>query len=491
MANFLQVLDKIDETQPASGISPFGDRISAELSPKVAIKATYGLIDIDTETFNATGGGVSVSNSEFLCQSGTSVGGYGTIWSRRPIVYVPGVGCEARITARFSAGASGYLQLAGLFSGADGMMFVQRDGNFGVMHRYGGSFAIRRLTLTVASGGTETITLIVDDVEYTLAVAASATVEEAAHDLAAAMEADSGFNARWYVNHIDDGIVIMYRGVGPHTGTYSIASTGTLAGSFTTLSTGVTPTEDITYQEDWNQDVAEWLDPTKGNLYRVEFAYLGYGPLNYYIMHPDTKRWKLVHQVEWPNAQTRTNLGNPSMRVGWAAASVGGSGTNVTVHGGSAMAALQGNGHITRPRHTAIGNKSSISTETSVISIKVRREFGGRACLGIVVPHITVATDSTKGMIFRMYLNPTVAGDTVHEYIHQTDSITIYDTAGTTVSGGELVYATPVGPSGRADLSTEDLGILLNPGDELVVTAAVTSGAASGAFVTVVGEEIR
>ena len=464
----------------------FGNSVNTELDPIIAIKAVYGLLD-DVETFESTGGSVTVSDSNFVCQSGTSAGGYGTLWSKKPIVYIPGIGVEARLGSRFTTGIADSTQLCGLFSAADGMFFGYNGAAFGVMHRYNGEFEIRTITITAVSGGAETVTVTLNTVPYALSVGASATVQEAAHDIEAQLTA-SAANSLWYFQHIDDTVVCLFRGVGEKAGTYSVASTGTLAGTIARTNAGAAATEDWTAQTSWNKDTATWLDVTKGNFYKVEYCY-AVGQLNYYIMQPSTKQFVLVHQINWPNTKTTTNFGNPSLRVGWASASLGSSGTNLTVAGASAMAALQGKTSLSKRSFAAVGNNANVSTETQILSVKVRREFAGKSCLAIVIPSLNVATDSTKGMIFKVYKNATVAGDTVHNYIDDTNSICIYDTAGTTVSGGTIIDAIVVGPSGSRLLTADDLGTFLVAGDELTITGTVSSGAASGGFVTIKTDE--
>lgn len=470
----------------AESRSSFGDALSADINPIITIKAVYGILD-DVETFTASGGSATASNREFVVQSGTSVGGYGTIWSAQPVIYKAGLGCEARFTARFTAGIADSTQLAGLFSSADGMFFGYNGADFGVMHRYGGEFEVRTLTITAAATGA-TVAVTLNGVQYDVVVAASATVQEAAHDLEVALLASSA-NDSWFIQHIEDTIVFMFRGTGEKNGAYSISGDATLAGSFASTNAGASPTENWTTQANWDFNPS-WLDTTKGNLYKVEFAYLGYGPLNYYIMDPNSKKWVLVHQIDWPNNNTTPNFGNPSLRVGWASASLGSSGTNLTVAGASGMVALQGRTNDLNRRFSAYGANTTISTEEAILLVEVRREFNGRACQAVVLPSVDVATDSQKGMVFRIYKNPSVAGDTLETLIDQAESVCFYDTAGTTVTGGRLERTIVVGPNGSRFISSKDLGFALFAGDRIVVTGEVTTGAQSGGFVTINTEEI-
>ena len=461
--------------------SPFGDVVGTDLHPYISLKGTYGLTD-DHQVLTGFGGSASVVDAEYVLESGTTLYGYANVWSRQPIVYRAGIGCEARVTGRFSTPLALSQQLCGLYSAADGMFAGYNGTRFGVMHRYGGEFHIVTLTVTVAASGAETATLTLNGTAYTFAVTAGTTAHNA-HEVEAGIAAGAA-GTYWYAQHIGSTVKIVFKGAGAKSGAYTLTSTGTLAGTFATVNTGVAPTENWYYQEDWSNDKGGWFNAAKGNLFRFEFAYLGYGPLKWYIFHQDLLTWILVHTVKWSNYNVGTNFGNPSLRVGWAVGSVGSSGTNVVMRGASGMAALQGKDSSPDRIFSAIANNASVSTETQILSVKVRYDFGSRFSNCIVLPSLNVATDSTKGMIFRVYLNTTVAGTTTHDYIDVNQSVCIYDTAGTTVSGGRILGAYVVGPSGSRAVSASDLGIVLAAGDELTITGQVTSGAASGGFVT-------
>ena len=468
--------------------SPFGDQMVAQLKQIISLKATYGILD-DTNTFSATGGSVTATGGEFICQTGTSVGGYGVLWSRQPVVYIPGFGCEARFTARFTTGVASSIQAAGLFSAVDGMFFGYDGTSFGIMHRHHGAIEVRTLTVTAGSGGAATVTVTLNGTAYTASITAG-TAAQNAHEVEQGLNAGAAANL-WYIQHIGDTVIFVSKDAGARSGTYSVTvSAGTFAGSIAQNKAGASPTETWTARASWNVDTCSWIDPTKGNIYRVEFAYLGYGPLKYYVFNPTTYRWVLCHVVAWPNNNTGTNLGNPSMRVGWLSASLG-STTNLTVAGASAMAGLQGNAN-KRESFGAYGTATGVTTETQILSLQVRREFGDRACVAVVVPEIlTIATDSTKGAVFRLLLNPSVSGTTAHAYIDESNSVCTYDTAGTTISGGRLLGVYSVGPSGRATISLDSVSNALVSGDELVIAAQVTSGAGSEMTASIVWSEIK
>lgn len=479
-------LSYIPEIRPS--LSAFGDSLTTELRPLVTLKATYGILD-ECQTFSATGGSATAANSEFLCQTGTSVGGYGVIWSRRPVVYVPGVGAEARVTARFTTPIASSLQLAGFFSAIDGMFFGYNGTSFGVMHRHHGAIEIRTLTVTAGSGGAETVTVTLNGTAYTAAITAGSTAQNA-HEVEIGLNAGAAANL-WYIYHVGATVVFVSKDAGAKAGAFSVSvSAGTFTGTIAQNKAGASPTEDWTAQASWNVDTCSWLDKTKGNLFKMEFAYLGYGPLKFSVFNPSTGVFEVCHIVHWENSNAQTNLSNPSLRVGWVAASMGSSGTNLTVAGASAMAGLQGKADRVHA-FGSYGVATGITTESQVLSVYVRREFGDRAMNGVIIPKIlSISTDSTKGAVFRVFKNATVSGTTTHTYVDETESACTYDTGGTTVSGGRLIGVYSVGPSGRATIDLDSVNNLLVAGDELVITAQVTSGAASEMTASLTWEEI-
>jgi len=456
--------------------SAFGDSISVELNPVVSVSAVYGVRD-NLEQFSATGGSITTTNSEFVLQTGTGVGGYGVLWSKRPMVYIPGVGAECRVTGRFTAPVANSLQAVGMFSAVNGMFFGYNGTSFGVMHRHDGDFEIRRLTINTASTAAATATVTLNGTAYTASVTnASAAIN--AHEIAAGLRAGAA-GALWSIQSVGSAVVFMFKGDGPKNGTYSLSvSSGALAGTFTQDTAGVTKTEDWTAQDDWNVDKCAWLDTTKGNIFKLEYAYLGYGPLKFSVFDPATRDFVLAHVVDWTNANTQPNFNNPSMRVGWVSASLG-STTNLTVAGASGMLALQGRGGAWRPfGHSGV--KSGITTETALISLQSRYYFNNRSNAGLThIKSISVSTDSTKGGIFRVYKNATIGGNPLWNYEQQSESVMLVDSAGTTVSGVPALATYVVGPNGSSTINLEELDIDLVAGDKFTITAERVSGSAA------------
>lgn len=476
----------IPEVKPDT--SAYGDTLVSELKPYVTVKATYGLLD-EVSSFTLNNGTTSSVSEEFTCQTGTTSGGYASILSKQPIVYVPGVGAEARVTARFSTPVSNSIQGAGFFNATDGMFFGYMNTGFAVVHRHHGLVGVYTLTITTPSSTSVSCTITLAGVNYSVPVT-SGTAQSNAHEIATGLVGLPGINDVWFIQHVDNTVIFTAKTDGLKSGTYScIPASGALVGNISVNSAGLAATEDVFLQSEWNVDTCSWLDPTKGNIYKFEYGYLGYGILKFSVFNPTTRRFVLCHVVNWTNGKTKPNFGNPSFRVGWVAGSRG-STTNLVVKGASAMAGLQGNGSRTRSFGT-FGVVSGVGTETQVLTLQSRREFGNRANLGVIIPKVlTVATDSGKGAVFKLYLNPNVGGTTVHQYVNKDQSIATYDTAGTTVTNGRILGSYSVGPSGRAVIDLGLINNLLAPGDQFVVSAGITSGSVSEMSASITWDEL-
>jgi hypothetical protein len=60
--------------------------------------------------------------------------------------------------------------------------------------------------------------------------------------------------------------------------------------------------------------VPESLDPTKDNLYRVRFGWLGAAPIFFEVMSPDGE-WVIFHIIKHPNTVAATSINNPELPI--------------------------------------------------------------------------------------------------------------------------------------------------------------------------------
>lgn len=465
----------------------FGDLSVAQEEPIEQVLFTYGIGD-KTETFLDTGGTVTFSDSLVNCNTTTSLGSYAVARTKRALIYRPGEGAGIKITAVFNTGVASSLQLAGLFSATDALCFGYNGTSFGILHRYGGALEIQELQITAAASGSETATVTLDGTGYSIPVT-SGTVNHNAYEIGEYLIANQ---SAWKVEVVGDTVVLLAQSVGDKTGTFSISSTGTCAGTFTEVQAGAANTEDWTAQTSFNRDTVSWLDPQKGNVYKIVFQYLGFGNITFFVEDPDTGAFKLVHMIEYANSSTTPSMQNPSLKGGYALASLG-STTAMTLSGSSLELFIQGRIVKREEAHAYANTKSVTTAKTNIFSIRNRNTFDSVPNLAELKPlTLTATSESSKTTILEVYKNATIDGEPDFSYLNDTLQIAEVDTAGTTYTStdGKLLTASAISNTGfTPTVDFEKLKGVILPGDTLSIVAYVTGGAASDVTVTLTWEE--
>jgi len=473
-------------------LTAFGEVLTAHLTPVIQIDAVYGLIDTDVETFSASGGTASATNSLFNCLTSTTVGSYAVIRSRRLIEYRAGIGCKYRFTSMFSAGVANSIQFAGAFNVNNGLFFGYNGATFGITRRIPGKCQIVRLTITNGTNGNAVASVTLNGVLFTVNTTGVLSINQFAEQIA-----ELGTFTGWAssVSPQSNAATITFIQNTPAvaSGAYTFSSTATGAGTLATIQTGVANDDTTGFipQSSWNLDVCDGtnsssnpsgilLNPQKLNVYQITLAYLGAGTILFQIMDPEG-HFEYVHQIEYPNANTTTNQQNPSYKVGWIAASLG-STTALSVSGGSGAGFSEGEVVSRRsPRAYLIENYNIAAANTNYIAFALRNrgEFSTIINLRQMRPilfNIGVETGS-RVVAVKIYLNPTITGETIWQYTDSTRSCMEYATPANTVtqSGGSLVIAFNAGGSQTINMQELDLRIIA--GDTIVFVVSSTSGA--------------
>lgn len=472
-------------------ISAFGQVLTTEPTPVVQISNQYQIDPAnrsDLETFTATGGSADNSGNLFRCQTGTSAGGYGVIRSKESLIYRAGEGVEATLTAAFTTGIATSLQFAGAFSLTETLAFGYDGADFGVIYSHNGEAEVQTIQVTGAAGGSESATVTIDGDAFTANLTAT-TVQGNAFEIARDGAADATVGAKWRFEQVDDKVIAIARSVGNKTGTMSFSSS-TATATIAETTAGALKTDGHVAQADWNVNTAPFssFDPTELNIYRIVYGYLGISNINFSVYNPDTGRFVLVHRIALASSQSTTSMGAPDLKVGWTAASLGSSGTNLTVVGASAEAAVQGKEAPNDGSFAADNTVASVSTTlTNILTIKNRIVYGVRFNLGKMLPiSASLDNDHNKGAIVEIRSNATLGGVPNYQYEDESNSVALVDKAATTVTGGTLLDAFTVAAGGDTTVDLAKLNDVINPEDTLTVAAKTISGtstAMTGAIV--------
>jgi len=245
-------------------------------------------------------------------------------------------------------------------------------------------------------------------------------------------------------------------------------------------------TEYFTPQSAWTIDVCDGsgsvmnpsnilLDQTKGNVYQIQFQWLGFGSIKYFIEKPSSGDFTLVHVDEYSNNHTRPSVHNPTLPLHLHAENTTNN-TDITLQCSSMGAFVEGEEAFLGPTN-AFENTKGVNTETSIFSLSGKTSYGGQVNLvEAIVQMLSVGNETNKNAIFRIWEDCTLGGSPSYQDINTNNSIVQVDTSGTTVSGGKLVYAVVVGKDSGEGFNLKELDIRLRPGHTLTFTCSTVGG---------------
>lgn len=330
--------------------------------------------------------------------------------------------------------------------------------------------------------------VVLNGVTYTINLTnAGGNVNFTALETCNRLKALPAFNVLWNCYSVDDTIVFTAIGVGPRNGSYSITSTS-VAATITTKTVG-TPLQDVyVYEEDFDRkDILQTLDLTKGNVFQIRFSWLGFSDIEFFVLDPLRHRMELFHRMKITNTLTEPSIYIPHLPFQSFIASAG-SATAMSLKLASfAMFTEAVIPPAFFPRFARQNTKNiNNSTETVLLAIAVRYSHNGLVNQSrIFIDRLTLATESSKTTVFRIYKNPaTLGADTTSDYpnwqyIDLNDSATLIDTNANTFTGGEQIDETLLSPgtSGEKNYSRGEL--VLNRGEVLIVTGLFGTGTQS------------
>lgn len=475
----------------------FGEVVVATPTPRVQIDAIYGLLATDVETLTASGGAATAPSGIFRCTTGTSVGGYGVVRSRRIGRYRPGQGMRIRFTARFPSAATALsFVMAGAFNAEDGLFVGYSGATFGVLRRVAGATHIARLTITTGAGGVETVTVTLNGVAFATVTAGALSTTALAEALAESATTYTGWTS--IVSPTSNGATVTWIQQNPAVcgGAFTLSSTGTAAGTFATVQAGAANDNSTGFvaKSAWNVDRLDGsngqynpsgmtLDVTKLNVWQFLIPYLGAGTIWLQVMTPNGEI-ATVHRFEYPNSATIPSFRNPTLRVGWVSASLG-STTDLTIEGASAAAFSDGPLVSARdPFSVRNASFSAGTTEYVALAIRCRGEFGGVLNQREILPNTIIVGNETGNrlVLYRVVLNPTISGTVNWGYVDQAQSAVEYATPSSVAAtggreiGGDLV-------SDRSEFAASQLDIRMEPGDVLAICVSTVSLTATCAVI--------
>lgn len=473
---------------------PFGSVHVENLYSVFQIDGVYGINAVQVRTTTSGTGQATSANNLLTCSTGATSGSYAAIQSRKRLRYRAGQGSLARFTAIFSSPVASSYLLAGIGSAESGFYFGYNGTSFGVLHVTGGVREIQTLTVTTASTSTQNYQVFINGTSHNVTATNNSSTIKTAYEIS------QGTYPGWTAAQVGSTVVFVSNDAGDKTGSFSIAQSGAgtpAAGSFVETKAGVSSTDTWVAQSSWNGDTLDGsggsgnlsgfsLNPQKGNLFQIEMAYLGYGPIRMRVCTTSSTRtqasWVTVHTFKFPNTRTLTNVSQPSFPVTLTAYSAG-STTDISVSAASLAGFREGTSTMTGPRQTYWGTSTAVSTGSYYAIKTIRNDitFKGRANQSVVnLLSFGAAHDDATPVTFFLIKNATLVG-TPNFTSHSTSSCTSVDSAATTctISNNEqIIFTLPLGQSSNGLFAFSD-EVTLQPGETLTIAAQTVTGTAT------------
>lgn len=263
-------------------------------------------------------------------------------------------------------------------------------------------------------------------------------------------------------------------------------------------------------QSTWNEDLMNGaggannksgmnLVPTNGNVFSITYQYLGFGSIKFYIENSYNGQFVLVHEIKYTNSYTTPSISQPSLSLLWKAENTSNN-TNIVVKAASGALFVEGDRRLLGPSHGLDHNKSTITTQTNVITLRNATSYNGKSNRAHIRLRTISFASNTGGAgngitTLKITRNATLGGSPSYTTINGTtadsgvtitsgNSITSYDTAGTTVTGGIVMFNSIIGVGNNAFEDLSDLDLFAYPGDTITFSITSTQSVTAGVGIT-------
>lgn len=468
----------------------FGEIQISESTPIIQIAYPYNL-NTDLNVVRDNIGTSSVVDNLAQVSTSASANASAMILSRRSLKYNAGQGGLIKFSGIFDTPVSGNFQEIGIGDVNDGFAFAYAGTTFGILVRRGGKQEVRVLTITAASTTAENIEITVDGTSTGATVAVTVQTDNAAGRTITANEIAahdySNVGPGWEVHSMGAKVFFHAYDASSRTGTYEITTATSATGTFGQSLAGVAPTETRVAQADWNEDKMDGsghsrmtIIPTNGNVYKVQYQWLGFGPIDYFIQEPSTKNFQLVHRVAYGNANIVPSITNPTLPLYLLSKNIANA-TDIVVKVGSHSAEVEGKiDNLGVPKTAAIKNKTITTSETPIFTIHshdIYQSLTNR--VEIILKSISASTvGGTKSIIFRIRRNATLTGASFSPIDSNTSTIHL-DTSATAMVGGDELFAFDLPKDGSDTIPLSGLNLGMVAPEFLTVSGQTTSASST------------
>lgn len=225
------------------------------------------------------------------------------------------------------------------------------------------------------------------------------------------------------------------------------------------------------------------IDPTKLNVFYIQYQYLGAGAIRFFVEDDSTGQVFVFHTINYANKYIIPHVYNSNFYLRFF---VDNKATTNELEIGTCSCAYFTEGktkyyEIQQPQFsTGLLTLASVTTEVALFTIGNKSTYASKTnFIGAALERLTIGVYSGTGNSigkWRLIRNTTLGGTPSYSDIDTNNSIMEIDTAGTTVSGGKTILSGSL--FGNDDKTVEDISsydIILNPGETLTLAVQNTN----------------
>lgn len=228
----------------------------------------------------------------------------------------------------------------------------------------------------------------------------------------------------------------------------------------------------------FNGEDISWLAKTKLNIYMIRYGWLGIAPISYYVYFGPEQRWVRMHSIDLTNKQTLPHINTPILPICILSERTAGTGTSKIMRTGSWRGGVVSGEVEPGHRQFAFANSKAgiTTTRTNIFTLSNKSTYQGVTNrTPILLELISVASDGAKPVEITVVENTTLGGTPSFADIDENNSVIEVDTAGTTLTGGDLKFASSLGKSDSEVIPLVVYKYHLHPGDTMTFAARATS----------------
>ena len=227
------------------------------------------------------------------------------------------------------------------------------------------------------------------------------------------------------------------------------------------------------------------LDKIKGNIFFIQYPYLGFGDVNIWMQQQNSGALVKVHRVPYVNNNTSPSVHNPNFHhVMWVNNKA--TTSDIVMKSASYAYFIEGKTSLIE-LHQPINSsgtqeKAGVTSEVAIFTIRNRTSYSSKTNfidikLLNIFASIEAGSANNLGSV-RLVKNATLGGASSYSNINTNNSVVEIDTSSTTVTGGTEIIATPLaGKNDKAVNNLSSLKVILNPGETLTFAGSSVNSA--------------